>query len=199
MSKRDSPSQNSQNSTFSIVAYIQKIERSNNVIRSSVSLWSLLLVIAFVFCGCNSGDEYREFDKQDEQKAVEAAHQHSHTHGVHDGHVIELGDEEYHAELVFDPETRQTIVYILGPDAETPQPIAATQITLHLEADGEETELMLRAAPQEDDPEGRASQFQIAGEDVPESVHDEEDLIGHLEVTIAGKEYQGGIEHEHKE
>ena len=61
---------------------------------------------------------------------------HSHEAGPHGGHIVELGEEEYHAEVVFDPNTSKVTIYILDSTAKKPQPIDAKQVTLVLAIKG---------------------------------------------------------------
>ncbi len=54
--------------------------------------------------------------------------------GPHHGSLIELGNEEYHAELVHDAEN--VTVYILDSSASTATPIEAPELTINLMHDG---------------------------------------------------------------
>lgn len=160
-------------------------------VASGFLLTSLLLIT-----GCNSkDDDFHEVTSG--PPVVDKPHNHDHEEGPHGGHLIELGDEEYHAELVFDEETRKTTIYILDGEAKSPHPIAAEEIELHLEVGDDEAELMLVAVPLENDGEEKSSRFELAADKLPESVKDEEDFAGHLHVKIGEMEYSGDIEHDH--
>lgn len=162
-------------------------------------LGAILLVAAAPFAaGCNSGSEYREFTPEDDVVNTTPDNGHEHAaHGPHEGHLIELGDEQYHGEVVMDAATRTITVYILGSDAKSAQPIGETSVTLNLKVGETPTPLTLNAAPLEGEAEGQASRFEIAGESVPEAIHDEEDLQGDLVVTIDGQQFRGEISHDH--
>jgi len=60
----------------------------------------------------------------------EAAHEHEHVHhGPHGGHVMAIGDEEYHAEWTHD-ESGKVTFYLLDAAAKKEVPIAAEEITI---------------------------------------------------------------------
>src|SRR5688572_27330574 len=42
------------------------------------------------------------------------SHGHDHGHGPHGGHIIELGSEDYHAELTLDAESQTVGIHLLG-------------------------------------------------------------------------------------
>ena len=152
---------------------------------------SLLLLV-----GCNDGGEDFKPVTGNQPEVPEAAHHHE--HGPNGGHVIELGDDEmYHAELVFDNESRKTTMYSLDGEVKSPVPIDATDIELHLEGDSDEHELMLMAVPLKSDGEGKSSRFELAGDKLPESIKNEEDIKGHLHVKIGDAMRNGDIEHDH--
>ncbi|MDA0832060.1 MAG: hypothetical protein O2955_02960 [Planctomycetota bacterium] len=166
--------------------------------------WATLLTASLMFAGCG-GDkesEYRELSSDDlkieETKIKEVAHHHDHDHehGPNGGHLIELGEEEYHAEVVFDENSRKITVYILGADAKSAVPIAGDAIEFELEEGDDEIELAIAAAPLDGEPEGQSSRFEIAGDVVPEKIKSEEDLEGHFHITIAGKEFMGELHHD---
>lgn len=143
--------------------------------------------------GCPARQEYREFTPQDDVTNV-SPHDHHHAHGPHDGHLIELGDEAYHAELVMDSATRNVTVYLLGSDAATPHPVAEASLTLRLE--GAEP-LTFTATPQDGDPEGQSSRFELAGDALPAAVKTEEDLHGEIALSVGGETFSGAISHDH--
>jgi hypothetical protein len=157
---------------------------------------ALLLAISVSFLGCENSEE--EFETVKPGKVVgEVEHEHEHEHGPHDGHIIEIGEEEaYHGELVFDPETRKTTIYILGPELKNAYPIEQAELELHLEADDDEVEVFLKAVPLDGEKEGTSSRFEVAGSEIPESIKDIEEIHGHLHITIDGTEYSCEVGHE---
>jgi hypothetical protein len=161
------------------------------MIRMLFTLAALLSMGIVVGCG-----------KPAEKKPTpEKEHVHDHpSEGPHGGHLIELGAEEYHAELVHDDATKTVTVYLLDSKAAQPVGIAETELTLNLVVDGKPQQAKLAAAPQPGDTEGHASRFSVVDEKVLEAL-DAPKTTGRLNVTISGKPYVGEIaheEHDHK-
>jgi len=148
--------------------------------------------------GCQqSEEEYLPVEKGVEV-VEEHAHGHEHDHGPHDGHLIELGDHDFHAELVFDEETKTITVYVLGHEPEDAHAIDSKELALNLMIDEKPAQFILTAVAQEGDPEGKSSRFVLAGdEQIAEHIHDEEDLHGRVNVKIDRKDYSGEIAHDH--
>mgnify|MGYP006188166609 CR=1 FL=1 len=69
------------------------------------TILALMAVSMFTLSGCaepSGGDQFSEVSEDDNEQANEDPHAgHAHpSHGPHGGDLIELGNEEYHAELV---------------------------------------------------------------------------------------------------
>lgn len=137
--------------------------------------------------------------------SAKPAHSHDHDHpttGPHKGSLIELGDEEYHAELLHDDAAHKVTIYLLDSKATGKATSSEAKIALNFVVDGKPQQFMLTAAPQADDTAGSASKFEAVDEalctalDAPKS-------HGKLNVTIGGKQYSGalaaeGHDHGHK-
>jgi hypothetical protein len=123
--------------------------------------------------------------------------EHAHSeHGPHEGHLIELGNEEYHAELTHDDATKTVAIYLLGPDAKTAVTIPDTEtLTLNLKVGEEPLQAKLTAEKQASDPEGQASKFVVVDEKVLEALEAPK-TTGRLSVKIGEKSYSGPVEHE---
>jgi len=150
--------------------------------------------------GCDPGGKQKQAPKQIEKgaKVEDTTAHHDHEHGPHDGHLIELGEHEYHAEIVFDAKAKKVVVYILGSDPKKAHPIDQNEIAMNLLIDEKRTPFKATAAPQEGDPAGKSSRFEIAdNEDIAGDVESLEDLEGQFTVTIGGKPYSGDIAHDH--
>jgi len=115
--------------------------------------------------GCTSKDETRAFDDKDSEASAEAehGHDHAHAHGPNGGHLLEVGEEQYHMEIVFDGKGRSMTAYILGPDAKTAFPIEAKLIDFDLEVGDKEQGIPLAAKPLEGEKEGTSSRFVAEG------------------------------------
>jgi hypothetical protein len=130
------------------------------------------------------------------QKHVE---EHTHpSHGPHGGNLIELGDEEYHAEFVHDEKTCNVMLYILDSSAKNSVAIDATEIVINLKHDGKPEQHKLAAEPQAADSPGKSSRFTSRKNDDLCHAIDEDGADAKLHVTIAGKPFTGSIQHDHE-
>lgn len=128
-------------------------------------------------------------------KADHGHEDHDHpSEGPHHGHLIELGQEEYHAELTHDDATKTVTVYLLDDHAKGAVAIADPEVVLNLVANSKPLQVKLAAAPQEGDAEGQASRFSVVDEAVLEALEAPK-TTGRLSVSIGGKSYTGSIEH----
>jgi hypothetical protein len=120
---------------------------------------------------------------------------HSHpSEGPHHGSLIELGQEEYHAELVHDE--KSVTIYILDSAATTAVPIDATELVINLMHDGKPKQFKLAASPNGADSSGKSSRFTLQDAELVEEI-DHDDAAPKLSVSIAGKSYRGNIKHDH--
>lgn len=128
---------------------------------------------------------------------VESNHEHAHaSEGPHGGGLIELGNEEYHAELVHDDAAGTVTVYILDSAAKSAVPIDAAEITINLKHDGRGEQFKVASSADQGDPAGKSSRFVSSEAELAEDL-DHEGAEPQLVVTIAGKQYRGVISHEH--
>jgi hypothetical protein len=157
----------------------------------------------WVFGGCGKGQPAGQAGSETAE-AHEGEHEHEHAEeGPHGGHIIELGHEEYHAELTHDDEAHRIGVYFLGSDAKTAKPIDAESVMINVSADGKPTQYTLPAVPQAGEAAGNSSYFEVVSEPLCAVVCGEAEAAkthARLSVTIEGKPYVGLIEtepHEH--
>jgi hypothetical protein len=145
--------------------------------------------------GCNSAKEAYH----DVPKGVRVKDEpHEHEHGPHGGHLVELGEEEYHAEVVFAAKTAKITVYILDSTAKKPAPIEAKEIKLELTIGGQPKSFTAKAVAEAEDPRGKSSRFEVADNpEIKANIKDEEDLKGSVTAAIGAKTYTGKIVHEH--
>jgi hypothetical protein len=161
-------------------------------------------LIALCLSGFNGCGDSQPAAPADTDAAAADAHEHGHgEEGPHGGHIIELGTEEYHAELTHDEETARVGIYFLGDDAKTARPIDAKSVTINVSVDGEPSQYTLPAAPQPGESEDKSSYFELVSEPLHVVVSGESEALrthARLNVTINGKPYVGLIEtekHEH--
>ena len=120
---------------------------------------------------------------------------HSHpTEGPHHGTLIELGKEEYHAELVHDDKT--VTIYILDSAAKTAVPIDSLELVINLVHDGKPEQFKLAASPDAGDPSGKSSRFALQDAELIEEL-EHAHAAAKLSVLIGGKSYRGDIKHDH--
>ena len=122
---------------------------------------------------------------------------HAHpSEGPHHGGLIELGNEEYHAELLHDDETDTVTIYILDGSAAKQVPIDATEISINAKHDGQPEQFALTAEPDDSDPAGKSSRFVSRDKELAHHL-DEDGAEPRLVLTINGKSYRGTISHDH--
>lgn len=131
--------------------------------------------------------------------AGEGDHDHdAHAHpseGPHHGDLIELGNEEFHAEIVHG-EGGAVTVYVLDSAAKAAVPVEATEILLNVSHDGKPEQFRLTATPDASDPSGKSSKFNVVNADLAKHL-DDEHTTAKLVITIAGKQFTGKVEHKH--
>lgn len=154
---------------------------------------------ALLLSGCGDSSNSGAPTSSPSPTAVsEEGHEHEHAHpteGPHHGDLVELGNEEYHAEIVHGDEGGVT-VYVLDSGAKKAVPIDAAEITINLSHKGEAEQFKLPASPDAGDPEGQASRFTLKDEHLVKDL-DAEGTTAKLVITINGKQYTGKIEHDH--
>ena len=125
---------------------------------------------------------------------------HAHAHpskGPHQGDLVELGNEEYHAEIVHGDGGEVTI-YVLDSAAIKAVPIDATKLVINTAHEGDAEQFELPAAPDAGDPDGKSSRYRLRDEHLAEDL-DAEGTIAKLVLTINSKQYTGKIDHDHEE
>ncbi len=163
------------------------------------------LSISFAGCGSNSSEaptntvagtlpptaDAEHDDHAGHDHAADAGHEHP-TEGPHGGHLIELGDELYHAELLHDEKTHTVTIHLLDGAGKQPVAIPEAQISLQLFRDGQFVKYVFTSVPETG---GSASQFAIVDMALCDALCHEDETRGRMQVTINGKPYTGTIEH----
>ncbi len=130
-------------------------------------------------------------------QGVSAEDPHAHpSKGPHKGSLIELGEEEYHAEIVHDEEMGRVTVYLLGSDAKSVVATEAKDVVVNAKVKGKAVQMKLKAAPQKGDKAGTSSRFVSTSEELMKLL-DDHDVKPILRVSIGGKTFNGKIEHDH--
>lgn len=157
---------------------------------------SLACAACLMFAGCTPAPTMTAPKAEPAKESAGEHAEHAHpSSGPHKGPLIELGNEEYHAEILNDDAHRVTI-YVLDSGAAKAVPIEAKEITLNLKAGGKPKQYKLAAKPQAEDGEGKSSCFELESEDLSHQL-DEEDAGASVNLEIAGKAYSGKVPHGH--
>ncbi|MGC4001813.1 MAG: hypothetical protein QM811_01120 [Pirellulales bacterium] len=154
---------------------------------------SALACATFAGCGEKTKDKPKAVPGvvDSDPPPVEGGHS-----GKHGGTLIELGQEEYHAELVIDEKSGLCTIYLMDGALAKDVPIPAKELTINLTVKGKPEAHVLAAKPQTGDPAGQSSRFETADKTLHESLEDH-DTKGRLAVEINGKPYSGDVKHQH--
>ena len=132
---------------------------------------------------------------------VEAGHEghdhapgeHGHaTEGPHHGVLVELGNEEYHAEVVHDEATGAVTVYLLDSSAKKSVTSTATEATINVKHGDTPEQFKLAAQPEEGNPAGQTSRYSVTDKELIEHLH-EAAAAAKLNVTIGDAPSPGAI------
>ena len=116
------------------------------------------------------------------------------TEGPHNGDLIELGEEDYHAELVH--EEQGVTIFVLDAAAKTLVPIEAPDIRLNVVHDGRPEQFTLQATPDATDPVGRSSRFRSTDAELAATLNSA-GTKATLVLTINGTSFRGEVLHDH--
>ena len=158
------------------------------------------LVAVFLGCmvGCSDADTSPTTTISGPPPAMDPHEGHDHAHpteGPHHGDLVELGSEQFHAEVVHG-EGGSVSVYILDSAATTAVPIDALELTINITHDGKAEQFKLPADRDIADPEGKSSRFSIKDEELASDL-DSHDATARLVVMINGTSFSGKIAHNH--
>jgi hypothetical protein len=130
-----------------------------------------------------------------------ASGDHTHGAGPHGGALADFGGDKYHVEFTVDHPTQQATVYVLVNDPKFTDdklpaaPIKATDGELALSIKGPKSgqwQMVLKANPQQGDPEGKSSRF--VGKH--EKLGVEQEFEGDIEGDVEGAHYTGHFKEE---
>lgn len=167
--------------------------------RSALRLFALVTLFSIGLCGClpNPAGSGGSGGK----KPNANGHDHEHVHGPHGGHIVELGNEEYHAEWNHEDNGRIT-VYILDSTGKKEFPISAEKLTIDVtvkKKDKEQTtsyELIAKNRSEGDMP--TASLFELTDKQLLVSLEalTPGGIEAKLNVDINGKPFSVALEHD---
>lgn len=158
---------------------------------SALTVASLSVVL---YLGCSRHDAPPAGSTQSiKREAQNTGKDDDHTHkpGGHGGNIVEIGRDNYHAEVVF--EKGGTLkLYLLGQDEAKVQEIETQVLTGYAKAEGgtESTPVTIRPVPQAGDTEGKTSQF--LGK-LPSELWGKKVEITVPSITIGGERFRFGF------
>ena len=167
------------------------------LLRRSFEL-ALTAAFALVLAGCTDGNsEFTEVNHDESEVAHDdhSGHGHGH-HGPNGGEIVEVCNEEFHAEVVVDEGTHRIDVFVLGSDAKTAKPIDASEISLSFKHGDEVEDFKLTAAAIDGEPEGQSSKFTLTSEELFEELHEHSEGAT-LSFTAGGESLSGTVTHTH--
>jgi len=155
-----------------------------------------LAAAALCLAGCNTAANHSEKTPKSAE-AHDHDHEHHH-HGPHNGHLMELGEEEYHAEWTHD-ESGKVTFYILDSGAKKEVPITAQHITIDVKVGENPPKTYQLEAVNPTD--GKSAAFSITDKGF-EGVFDQLKSPGltlTIHLNINGKQFDQPVkEHEHE-
>jgi len=123
--------------------------------------------------------------------------EHNHaSKGPHGGAIVELGDEELHAEILHNDESSAVTVYLLDSEVKRYMTVSTQEIAINVKHGGKGLQFRLKAKPQQSDREGRTSRFETKSPQLIEML-DDHDAVAQLSLKVGKKSYVGRITHNH--
>ncbi len=117
-------------------------------------------------------------------------------HGPHQGQIVEIGKEEYHAEIVVDESKKQLMVFLLDKDVKGYVAIDAPFIAVNLLINGKPLQIKLKAKPQAVDQKGLSSCFGDVSPELIDALHNSKS-DPKLTLKIRNKSYAIKIPNHH--
>jgi len=158
---------------------------------SKFNLLSLLTLSVVTLAGCDSSSTSSENSKP----AGPDAHNHGHSHaneGPHGGHILGLGNEEYHLEWLHNESGKLTF-YLLDATAKEDVSTTAKSISIETVVKDETTTVAVNSTTPDAESHNR---FEVIDPVLLQRL----ELVGHgvtakATVSIEDKEYTGEFEH----
>lgn len=149
--------------------------------------------------GTSSPDNHGDHVHADGEEHAHGDHghdEHAHpTEGPHHGKLVELGNENYHAEVVHDDGAGALIVYLLDSAAKNPVFSEASEIVINIRKGDQPLQFKLGGLKKDGQPEGKFSDYSLVEPELLKALHDK-GATAKLSITIEGKPYSGEISHE---
>jgi hypothetical protein len=159
-------------------------------VRLSLAAISIgLLATSFVGCG-------KSADKKDGNTQAGDDHDHP-DKGPRGGMLVELGNEEYHAEIVHDDAAHKVTIYVLDAKVKDAVSITDKDVKINVVVGGAPAQFVLPAVPLDGETDGKSSRFESVDEKLAEAL-DAKGADARLKLNINGAPYEGKFgAHEH--
>lgn len=159
----------------------------------TLAVWHTLAIVWLLsLSGCTPSNGRVSTGNQ----ATEHGHDHhDHDHqagGPHGGHLVELGDEQYHVEWLHDDDIGKVEVIILDENAQQEVAVTADVVTIYVIIDGASQEYSLEPTNAEN---GLASHYEIVSPELVVALQMEEGVQSTLRIEIDGTPFKGSLEH----
>ncbi len=159
----------------------------------NLNLLSLLTILVVALAGCDSSSTSPENSKPPGSDAHNHNHGHSHANeGPHGGHILGLGNEEYHLEWLHNESGKLTF-YLLDAAAKEDVSTTAKSISIETVVKDETTTVAVNSTTPDAESHNR---FEVIDPVLLQRL----ELVGHgvtakATVSIEDKEYTGEFEH----
>lgn len=127
--------------------------------------------------------------------SAEEGHDHPEK-GPRGGALVELGEEEFHAEVVHDHDSHTVTIFLLDGTARRPVGIDSREVLINVRNGRQGKQYKVAAAPQKGDKSGFSTRFAVRSEELCHLL-DGHEVDARLQVRIAGRGYSGKIPHIH--
>jgi len=161
---------------------------------SSVLIRLSLATLIALMPGCNEGPATDSPAAPDDHADHDHAHgEHAHpTKGPHHGTLVELGAEEFHAEVVHDDKAGVLTVYLLDASAKQPTTSESSELVINVKLSDKPAQFTLTAKT--DDTQGGFTAYSLASKELLDTLHNSS--TAKLSIIINGKPYSGTIPHD---
>lgn len=118
------------------------------------------------------------------------------TKGPRGGALVELGNEELHAELLHDDEAGTVTVFMLDNEARRYVQVTATELVIQIRHENQAEQFRLKAKPQKGDRAGLTSCFAIRNPRLVQFL-DDHHTEARMGIKIGERSFVGRIAHVH--
>jgi hypothetical protein len=131
-----------------------------------------------------------------QKPAAAASHAPHPSRGPHGGELLEIGNEEFHAEIVVDEVKKQFLVYLLEKDAKSSLSIDEPYLMVNLLLSGKPMQIKLPSIAQETNAKGASSCYGAVSPELVDALHAPK-ADPRLATRIHNKAYVTKIVHKH--